>query len=817
MNFHGNYKMLPIAAALVLATIGASAQAATEAWVNTATQAPRIPASTTHLNAMTAGAPTHVVVSLNLRNKADLDTLTNNIMAGRVTHPITSAQFMASYAPTQAQAQAVADHLTRSGFRNVTISDNRMLVSADGTTTSVKTGFNTDIHTYDVGGRAAFANISAAAVPQSLSKIVLAVHGLQTVHLHHVMMAKPNGVHTNTVSGHSPTDFAAIYNASSLPSAINAKIGIITQGSMTQTVADLRTFASNKGFPAPNITTVTVGAASSDTAGVGEWNMDTQDALATAGGTINQMILYTANTLSDADLTSTYNRAVGDNVAKSINVSLGECETDAQSSGIMASNDQIFQTAVAQGQTFSVSSGDSGSYECGGPGNSASYPSVSPYVMSIGGSLLNTSGTTYQSESVWACTTAAQCQQSAGGGAGGAPSLTEAAPSWQINAGVLGTSTKRGTPDISFDADPNSGALVLISGANQQIGGTSLAAPIFTGFWARVQSMNNNTLAFPAAAIYQKAATTPGMFHDITSGANGGETAKAGWDYASGYGSLNMANFAAAMGNSGPACNATVINGSATTCTAAGLPNYTGTAYTHMYSTYTGGGSCTPAVAPGYDTSGCTAPQGTALSNGVAVTGISLAAGANKMYTFVVPAGQTSLTFDTSGGSGDADLYVKLGSAPTTSVYLQKSDGSTTTEHIAITNPAAGTYYVMVNGYAASSGVSLVAKYAAGSTNVLTNGVPVTGLAGSAGSSKVYTLVVPAGRPSVTFKTTGGSGDADLFVQVGSAPTTSSYLKSSEGSTTTETVTITSPAAGTYYVMVYGYATYSGVTLTGSD
>nr|WP_315217891.1 PPC domain-containing protein [uncultured Duganella sp.] len=60
---------------------------------------------------------------------------------------------------------------------------------------------------------------------------------------------------------------------------------------------------------------------------------------------------------------------------------------------------------------------------------------------------------------------------------------------------------------------------------------------------------------------------------------------------------------------------------------------------------------------------------------------------------------------------GDADLYVKLGSQPTTSSYLKKSDGSTTTETISIASPAAGTYYVLVYGYKASSGVSLVASY----------------------------------------------------------------------------------------------------------
>ncbi len=267
-----------------------------------------------------------------------------------------------------------------------------------------------------------------------------------------------------------------------------------------------------------------------------------------------------------------------------------------------------------------------------------------------------------------------------------------------------------------------------------------------------------------------------------------------------------------------PACNATIINGAATTCTAAGLPGYTGTAYTHVYSTYSGGGTCTQSPAPGYDTTGCTISTGNVLTKDVPVTGIALAAGAGKGYTFVVPAGASNLTFKTSGGTGDADLYIQLGAAPTTAAYLQKSDGSTTTESITVAAPAAGTYYVLVQGYAASSGIALVASYATSTgANVLTNGVPVTGIAVAAGSSKMYTMVVPAGRPSLSFKTSGGTGDADLYVQIGAAPTTSTYLKSSNGSTTAETITITSPAAGTYYVMVYGYASTSGVSLVGSN
>lgn len=746
--------------AIALAMIGGAAHA--EQWVTTETKATRVVSTASSAALLQAGAPTHVAVSLKLRNKAELDRLTTGIMNGKNVKPISSTEFTTRFAPTLGQVQAVVNHLARSGFVNIKVSPNRMLVTGDGTASTVKTAFNTDLHTYTVGGRSVHVNLSDAQVPQSLGDTVLAVHGLQTMHMHHPTLVRPKAT-TMASTGHSPTEFSSIYNATSLPSAVNATIGIITQGDMTQTIADLNTFASNAGYPAVNVQTVQVGAASSDTAGMGEWNMDTQDALAAAGGTIKQMLLYTATTLSDADLTAAYNRVISDNVAKTINVSLGECENDAKASGIMASNDQIFQTAVAQGQTFSVSSGDSGAYECGGPGTSQSYPSVSPYVISVGGSLLNTNGSTWVSESVWSCTDAASCQQSANGGAGGGPSLTEAAPSWQVASGVLGSSTMRGTPDISFDADPASGALVLVNGSNQQIGGTSLAAPIFTGFWARVQSMNGNSLPFPGAAIYQKAASTPGMFHDITAGSNGGYSAKTGWDYASGYGSLNMANFAAAMGSAPPPANS--------------------------------------------------------LTKDVPVTGISLATGASKVYTFSVPAGATNLTLNTSGGSGDADLYVQLGSAPTTSSYLQKSDGPTTTESISIPSPTPGTYYVMVYGYASPSGVTLVGSYQTSGSggNVLSNNTPVTGLSGTAGQQKLYTFTVPAGRSKVTFKTSGGTGDCDLYVKLGSAPTTSSYLKKSDGPTTNESISITSPAAGTYYVLVDGYADFSGVTLVASD
>ncbi|GAB3386786.1 S8 family peptidase [Lysobacter fragariae] len=117
--------------------------------------------------------------------------------------------------------------------------------------------------------------------------------------------------------------------------------------------------------------------------------------------------------------------------------------------------------------------------------------------------------------------------------------------------------------------------------------------------------------------------------------------------------------------------------------------------------------------------SSCTSQSG-ALGNGVAKTNLCGAAGSDQSFTLSVPAGATNLKFVTSGGSGDADIYVRYGSAPTTATYDCKSDGSTTAETCSITTAQAGTYYVLVHGYTSFSGVSLTGSYTGGGTTTQT-------------------------------------------------------------------------------------------------
>ncbi|WP_172806772.1 S8 family serine peptidase [Endozoicomonas arenosclerae] len=122
-------------------------------------------------------------------------------------------------------------------------------------------------------------------------------------------------------------------------------------------------------------------------------------------------------------------------------------------------------------------------------------------------------------------------------------------------------------------------------------------------------------------------------------------------------------------------------------------------------------------------------PSGNALEKGVAKSGLSGNSGQELEYTFEVPAGATNLSFNMSGGTGDADLYVRRGSKPTTSSYDCRPYRSGNSESCSFSSPGSGTWYVMLRGYSAFSGVSLVADYTAssggGSSDEFSNTTPV--------------------------------------------------------------------------------------------
>lgn len=117
---------------------------------------------------------------------------------------------------------------------------------------------------------------------------------------------------------------------------------------------------------------------------------------------------------------------------------------------------------------------------------------------------------------------------------------------------------------------------------------------------------------------------------------------------------------------------------------------------------------------PGGGGGGGGSSPGGVLSNGVAETGLYGSAGSYVKYTMVVPAGASGLKFVMSGGTGDADMYVRFGSEPTDTTYDCRPYTNGNAETCTMATTQAGTYYVNLKGYSAFSGVSLTGSYNTG-------------------------------------------------------------------------------------------------------
>ncbi|OOG45859.1 hypothetical protein B0E50_17035 [Rhodanobacter sp. C01] len=516
------------------------------------------PAVTLHdgdrmLGPLAFSQPMHMVVTLKLRNEQQLD----DYIAKPGFRPLTSGQFRMLYGPTKEQARAVADYLTKVGFGHVKIAGNNAFVEADGSADTAQAAFKTSfMHVKTHDGRDAFANSSAIHIPSNLQGVVHAVLGVQNVHIAHTMARRydPLAAHTmavqteatGTATGHQPSDFPLIYGVGGMPNVSAVAVGSISAGAMTNVLNDLKSVDPGVAVILKGNTGVGSGTGAND--GDVEWDLDSQSIIAFTH--VKQYYFYVASSMNDADLETAFAQVVSDNVLRAIDVSLGECESQAESDGSAASMDATFKQAVAQGQTFFVADGDSGADECNNGMEEPSWPSSSEYVTAVGGtSLYTSSNTVWQGEQVWNNTVQGH------GGTGGSPSQYEPIPVWQQGVPGITDQVHRGVPDIAFEADPASGALITIDGTpGQQYGGTSLAAPLAVGMWAHVLQADGTSLGFASPVIYKLAQASEfsynDAFHDVVFGSNSNFgpgtccSAGPGWDYTSGWGSVIVQPFA---------------------------------------------------------------------------------------------------------------------------------------------------------------------------------------------------------------------------------------------------------------------------------
>ncbi len=324
-------------------------------------------------------------------------------------------------------------------------------------------------------------------------------------------------------------------------------IAIVDAYNQPNIASDLHAFDAAFGLPdPPTFSAVNQSGGGNLPAANSSWGMeeslDVEWAHAMAPGA--KIILVEANSSSESDLFSAVQYAARQPGVSVVSMSWGGPEFSSETL-----YDSVFTTPSGhQGVVFIASSGDSGA--------PVSYPAASPNVLAVGGTNLYLSGSSYGSESGWS-------------GSTGGVSIYEAQPTYQKGK-VSQTSTKRTSPDVAFNAGPNTGMSVYDSFGTPsgapwlQVGGTSAGAPQ----WAALVAIADQGRALKGLGTLSTPQLLPMLyqlpssdFHDVTNGSSSGSpnySAGAGYDLVTGLGSPYADRIVAAL--SGQVLNAPPVS-----------------------------------------------------------------------------------------------------------------------------------------------------------------------------------------------------------------------------------------------------------------
>jgi pseudomonalisin len=568
---------LAVTGALAAASQGATAHPAT--WTATHTQALKLNARS--LGAAPQAQSLDISVALPLRNKAALDRVVQQQATPGSRARLTAAQVNSEFGPTAATIGAVEGYLSSEGFTSVVAEPNGLLVDATGTVGEVERAFDTSIGLFSLNGQTVYANTAGASVPSSLAGDVVAVLGLSDIPMQLPLQVRTAASVTHPaaaagspdLSGFSPQAIQHAYQADTLPPANGSTVGIIASGDMTSTISDLRYADAAWKLPQVQVNVAYAGPKSAiiennPLTGNLEWDLDTQISTGVAQ-TVKSLTIFDVATFTDSEVARGINMFAGQDDVQSLSASLGECEFLAFLDGAMITTDESLEEAAAQGQSMFASTGDNG-FACpevastGAPGGppDVSWPADGEWTTGVGGTTLlaDDKGNVSQ-EVAWI-------------GGGGGISPFEAAGPWTLQANGAGQTWEftnqggRSVPDVAADADPNTGVTVY-DGKNSStvVGGTSVSSPLVMGLWARIDSADGGqltgdaslgfyrlynaanpatTVNGPLGPVYVPAAnpTSVSGFRDVVLGTNGAYTAKPGYDYTTGIGTLQAATLA---------------------------------------------------------------------------------------------------------------------------------------------------------------------------------------------------------------------------------------------------------------------------------
>jgi subtilase family serine protease len=293
--------------------------------------------------------------------------------------------------------------------------------------------------------------------------------------------------------------------------------------------SDLSTFDSDFGISAPPAFTIEnqTGGSTLPTQTNSGWAQETATDVEWAHAIAPKanILLVETNNNNSANLYTGVRTAAAAAGTCAVSMSWGVPEFSGETAG-----DSNFITPSGHsGVAFVASTGDSGS---------PSYPSTSPTVLAVGGTSLYLNGSGgYGSETAW--------NDSYGSGGGG-DSTQETEPSYQRVAQQSGS---RSVPDVSYDADPNTGLYAVSGGQDYYVGGTSCSAPQ----WAALVAIADQGRALNGLASLDSSNVTSGLlpslynlynttyytqaFNDVTTGTTStGQAAGTGYDTATGLG-----------------------------------------------------------------------------------------------------------------------------------------------------------------------------------------------------------------------------------------------------------------------------------------
>ncbi len=450
---------------------------------------------------------------------------------------LTREEFAAAYGAGDSDLDRVAAFAQEAGLSVTERDPARRALRVEGTIAQMSDAFGVTLGTYRVGATTFRGRTGTISVPAGLANVIEAVVGLDT----RPQARARSRIAVSAGASFTPPQVAAFYDFPSGADGSGETIAILELGG-GYSASDFAAYCTQLGVPQAHVEVVSVDGATNNPGA--DRDADTEVMLdVEVAGTIAHgariVVYFAPNTdqgFIDAVSTAVHDTTYAPSV---LSISWGDAESNWTSQAMTALDD-VCAAAAAMGVTVCVASGDGGSSDGVSDGQPhADFPASSPHVLGCGGTTIRATNGSISSETAWS-------------DSGGGVSDVFAVPSWQASAKVPAPpnpSGGRGVPDVSADADPNSGYSVRVDGSTVVVGGTSAAAPLWAGLIALMNQQLGTSVGFINAKIYELAGypRSPGPLEDITSGSNGAYSAGVGWDPVTGLGRPDGARLEAAL------------------------------------------------------------------------------------------------------------------------------------------------------------------------------------------------------------------------------------------------------------------------------